>query len=263
MLSDQAIYDPTRQTGGEHYQGARVQIQGVTFDSLPPGTLLQSNMTYTVADGTGRTLPVRLGLNPGMNSTFVPGGLLNLTGVLDQSSSTGKDGYRLLVLNPLEVEPALWGDFNGNRVYDVEDIDLLTRESASGQHGRQYDLNGDALVDGTDVRVWAKDLADTWIGDANVNGLFDSNDFVAVFAVGRYELPEDAVWSEGDWSGDGRFTSNDFIQAFADGGYEQGARPAAAVPESSSLTLLMAGCVGVLAVSRRLRRWPSAPRAAT
>ena len=145
------------------------------------------------------------------------------------------------------------GDFNLNGVYDVEDIDLLSAQSASNQNLKAYDLNNDNLVNGDDVTVWVKDLADTWIGDANYDREFNSADFVDVFIKGKYELNVAAVWSEGDWNGDGRFDSGDFVASFVDGGYEQGLPTAAvsAVPEPSAWILMLLAALACLGRRRQ------------
>ncbi len=146
------------------------------------------------------------------------------------------------------------GDFNGNGVLDAADIDQLTVASAAGTNNPKYDLNADSAVNETDVTIWAKDLKKTWIGDADVNGVFDSSDFVKVFTVGKYEQDQAAAWTEGDWNGSGRFDSSDFVAAFVDGGYELGAgAEVQAIPEPSSLVLLVLGVLGVMrAVFRRV-----------
>ena len=90
------------------------------------------------------------------------------------------------------------------------------------------------------------------MGDSDLNGLFNSADFVLAFQAGKYEVVRaNATWVQGDWDGDKFFTSADFVAAFADGGYEAGPRPAAisAVPEPHALTLLCIG-VGMLLVRR-------------
>ena len=86
-----------------------------------------------------------------------------------------------------------------------------------------------------------------WVGDSDLNGVFNSGDFVQVFAAGKYETGQTATWDEGDWNGDLRFDSGDFVAAFADGGYEAGPRPAAvqAIPEPNSLTLSLLSLVGL------------------
>ncbi len=56
-----------------------------------------------------------------------------------------------------------------------------------------YDLNGDALVDAKDVSVWIKDLSHSWIGDANLDGEFNSSDLVSVLSSGTYEADIDGA----------------------------------------------------------------------
>jgi hypothetical protein len=148
---------------------------------------------------------------------------------------------------------SLLGDFNGNGSLDLEDIDLLTMESASGANNAAFDINSDGAVNAADVTSWAKDLANTWIGDSNLDGEFSSADFVAVFTSGKFELAQAAKWSEGDWNGDGRFDSSDFVAAFTDGGFEQGPRAAvAAVPEPATATLLGLGSIVALSLRRKI-----------
>ncbi len=146
------------------------------------------------------------------------------------------------------------GDFNGDGELTVIDIDLLTERVIEGTNPPAFDLNGDNLVDQADRTVWVSELKPTWFGDADLNGEFDTLDFVAVFSIGRYETKEPAGWGEGDWSGDGVFDSGDFVTAFIDGGYEQGPKPGAgvvAVPEPSSWLLMILTVAPLWTLRRR------------
>jgi hypothetical protein len=144
------------------------------------------------------------------------------------------------------------GDFNGNGVLDLPDVDDLTGQSAGGTNPAAYDLNSDSLVNDGDVGVWVKDLANSWIGDANLDGEFNSADLVNVLASGTYEADVPSVWSTGDFNGDGRTNSSDLVAALSDGGYELGPRAAvAAVPEPSSCALLICGLLGWLGARKR------------
>ena len=106
----------------------------------------------------------------------------------------------------------------------------------------------------TDHGIWVHELKKTYIGDANLDGEFNSGDFVQVFQTGKYETGTGAGWSDGDWNTDGFFSSDDFITAFEDGGYEQGPRTAlAAVPEPSVSLLLVIG-FPLWLIGRRTRR---------
>ena len=147
--------------------------------------------------------------------------------------------------------PPVPGDFDSNRLVDVRDIDLLSREVRLGRYRPQLDLNDDDLVNLTDHAIWVHDLKDTWYGDADLNGEFNSADFVLVFQEGLYETTQDAGWAKGDWDGSGIFDSSDFVIAFQDGGYEQGPpTDMAAVPEPGAWTLLVLG-VGFWLFGRR------------
>ena len=149
----------------------------------------------------------------------------------------------------------LLGDFNDDGVLNALDIDALTTEVIAGTNDVSYDVNDDQRVDQLDRGVWVSDLKNTYVGDANLDGVFDSTDFVSVFVAGLYETGQAAGWSEGDWDGDQRFDSGDFVAAFVDGGYELGPKGAMAVPEPSSFWLLL-GLAVVLqgVVMRRMRR---------
>ena len=143
------------------------------------------------------------------------------------------------------------GDYNANGELDVADIDLLTAASASPDNDSAFDLTGDGNVDQADIVHWVKELKNTWIGDANLDGEFNSSDFVAIFGAGLFETNQPAVWSQGDWNGDGVFNSGDFVGAFADGGFEQGPRVAANVPEPSGIALTIASFLGMIRVFRQ------------
>ena len=59
-------------------------------------------------------------------------------------------------------------------------------------------------------------------GDANRDGVFNSQDLDLVFAAGEYEddIPHNSTFGEGDWNGDGDFTSEDIVLAFIAGHYQ-------------------------------------------
>ena len=144
-------------------------------------------------------------------------------------------------------------DLNGDGQVDVGDIDLLAASVAAGSNEPKFDIDGNGLINGGDLRVYVKDTMNSWIGDANGDGEFNSSDFVSVFTAGKFEQDVDASWSEGDWNGDNRFNSSDFVAAFTDGGFELGPRPAAqTVPEPTSI--LAIGLFGFFALFNRFRK---------
>ena len=65
---------------------------------------------------------------------------------------------------------------------DAADIDDLTRQSAAGTNLAAYDLNDDSGVDDGDITLWIKDLYRSWVGDADLNGEFNSCDLFVMLA---------------------------------------------------------------------------------
>ncbi len=184
----------------------------------------------------------------------VTDGRLNVT--FGQLYSNGpdhprKDGHHILSGMVMSRVP-LPGDYDGNGMLTTADIAMLTRSIVDGSTDSQFDLNADSEVDVDDHRFWVKNLKNTWFGDANLDGEFNSSDLIVVFQAGKYETDVDAGWHEGDWDGDQRFGTGDLIAAFQDGGYEAGARAAvSAVPEPSSAALMALGVIGICRLRKR------------
>ena len=144
------------------------------------------------------------------------------------------------------------GDFDCDGVLGVSDIDSLSLEIRKSEPDPLFDLNGDHRVDQNDRRYWIEQLAKTWIGDATLDGEFNSSDLTVVFQGGKFELDENASWAEGDWTGDARFDSSDLVEAFKDAGYERGPRPGLrAVPEPSTSLVTAIVALSVFAFRRR------------
>jgi hypothetical protein len=154
------------------------------------------------------------------------------------------------------VDTGLVGDYNGNGSLDSGDLDLQAVEIANGTNNPAFDLNDDRLVNYGDRLVWTHDLKNVYIGDANLDGQFNTADFVLVLGAGKYETQDVALWAEGDWNGDQRFGTGDLVAALSDGGYETGPRPqgaVSAVPEPSAIGLGLAA-VGPVALGWGVRR---------
>ena len=151
--------------------------------------------------------------------------------------------------------PILLGDVNNNGILVAEDIDLLSAEIRNGFNDPQFDLNRDNRVDESDRMFWVTDrnVMFTYVGDANLDGEFNSGDLVTAFGAGQYEdgIPFNSGWAEGDWNGNGDFESGDLVAAFTEGGYEQGRRSEMnAVPEPSCFVLLLLGAAVAVFWSR-------------
>ena len=155
------------------------------------------------------------------------------------------------------VETVL-GDVNEDGMLDVRDIDDVALAIREGRGDPAFDVNSDGNVTLDDHRSLIKEVLNTWLGDANLDGEFNSGDLVEVFQANNYEdqLRLNSGWATGDWNADGEFTSSDLVAAFQDGGYERGPRVnVIAVPEPTSLLTLIVGSAALLLCrARRSRR---------
>jgi len=100
------IFDPTRQTGGEHYQGMRVRINGLALvDNAGWGKTVWEQRKCIVTDGEGRYFPVRTSL---YNLGPAPTGKFDAIGILNQESGSGSNGtfgYELFVQEVIVHDP--------------------------------------------------------------------------------------------------------------------------------------------------------------
>lgn len=130
----------------------------------------------------------------------------------------------VLLTNPTlgSIVPSPPGDFSQNAVLDAADIDLLTL--AIGNGDLEYDLNSNGIVDAPDRVVWVHDVKNTFFGDANLNGEFNSADLVLVFQGAQYEddVAGNSTWVTGDWDGNRELDTADLVLAFQQGVFEMG-----------------------------------------
>ena len=132
------------------------------------------------------------------------------------------------------------GDFNSDGQISSADVDILYLAVDGQAEDSKFDLNLDGNANHDDAIYWVKEIANTWVGDSDINGEFDSGDLVNVFSAGQYEdaIPLNSHWSTGDWNGDREFDTADLVAAFKDGGYEAGPLTATVpVPEPSCAPL--------------------------
>ncbi|NGO39752.1 hypothetical protein G4L39_10150 [Limisphaera ngatamarikiensis] len=124
--TSEEIFDPTRATGCEHWQGMRIRIPGLQLVSDPALTNRLGARFYgtngwnpalpwgqrrcTVTDGAGRYFTLR---HPRYSLGPVPSGVFDAIGILNQESGSGiqgTNGYELIVqqivLPPPEVDIA-------------------------------------------------------------------------------------------------------------------------------------------------------------
>ena len=149
------------------------------------------------------------------------------------------------------------GDFDGDGDVDAADIDSISAAINAGNMDSIYDMDGSGVVDADDRSYLIGTTLNTYLGDSNLDGEFNSSDFVAVFTIGEYEdeIAGNSGWADGDWNGDTDFDSSDFVVAFSEAAYETGPKPVATaqVPEPTAIGLL--GIAGLMLLMRlRSRR---------
>ena len=248
-------YGPNRQPDGGG-------VDDIVYENGESGSLPIDELVYVgIGDGFFSEEPAPVSDQADINAT--------LRSLLDNCSDVCEIDlsaiYRLTVPGiatpvigqsaiELLIEPGFGGDFNYDTLTDCKDLDLLTPQINAGTNDILFDITGDKLVNFEDLEMYVYDIRNTYFGDANCDGEFNSHDMVSVFVAGLYEndIEDDAVWSTGDWNADGDFTSDDIVLSFVGGGYEQGPKSATAamVPEPTSLVLVLTG-LAWLALGRR------------
>lgn len=145
----------------------------------------------------------------------------------------------------LTILRLLDGDLTNDGVLGADDIDALSAALRTGETNAHFDLNNDSQVNDNDRVHLINELNQTYLGDSNLDGTFDSGDLVTVFMSGEYEDGDalNSTWATGDWDGNGDFETSDIVAAFDAGGYDVGPRTAiASVPEprgTAGLILLL------------------------
>lgn len=139
--NDNFIFDQTRQTGCEYYQGRLVRVNNVSF--VDPSAWAP-NATLTITDGT-RTFPVKLGIGPGIatyaGENYNLSQTFDVIGIFDQEDGTlpHTEGYRIWVVN-----------YDGNGSILADGCDLYGVFSPA-------DLNKDCLVNLADLALFSQD----------------------------------------------------------------------------------------------------------
>lgn len=154
------------------------------------------------------------------------------------------------------LEIYIHGDLNNDGTWNAGDIDKLSSALWTGTTTGRMDINDDGAITMDDRRYWIEVLKNTYYGDSNLDGEFNSTDLIEAMQAGEYEdsITGNSTWVEGDFSGDGEFNSTDLVLALQLGGFEQGPRiKPVPVPEPSSVTLGIVTMIGVSCLRRQSR----------
>ena len=148
----------------------------------------------------------------------------------------------------------LAGDFDDNGEYELADIDALVASIASGADDPVFDLTGDGVTDRDDLDFWREiagvalndSLGPVLVGDADLNGVVDGQDFIA---WNNNKFTSLASWSGGDFNADGLVDGQDFV-AWNTSKF-QAADAIATVPEPAGSVIALACWFAVTSLRRR------------
>ncbi|MBX7074613.1 MAG: hypothetical protein K1X71_15830 [Pirellulales bacterium] len=151
--NNQVLFDATRATGGEHYQGDLVRLMNVRLkDGSPWGV----DAKATVVDAFGHEFRLHLGLNSGFASLPTPFGAFDIVGVFNQEAGAGgpfTKGYEVWAMDADEFR--LSGDANHDDSVDGADYTIWADNFKLNGDFEQGDFNADGKIDGADYTIWA------------------------------------------------------------------------------------------------------------
>ena len=129
---------------------------------------------------------------------------------------------------------ALPGDFDGDNVVDVADLDLLDAAIRTGSTDSGFDVNGDGTVNLSDQMLLVEELLGTRAGDADLNQRVDFNDFLTL----SRNFNDAGAWGTGDFDASGTTAFPDFLMLSSNFGFVTESE-VNTVPEAGSFSLLM------------------------
>ena len=188
-----------------------------TMIELQQGLYLLSITTFDndPEDAMGNDL---VAYNPGdLTALYGPNSMAGPFDHWENASSSDFGSYVIALQGAAFAAADVLGDFNGDGLWNCLDVDALVAEVASGTNNPSFDLNGDSLVDSSDVAEWlvvggAHNAGVTGgnpflPGDANLNGFVDGADF-GIWNAAKFTAQ--AAWCGGDFTVDGTIDGADF-----------------------------------------------------
>lgn len=138
------IFDATRMTGCEYYQGIRVRIEDVNI--IDPNNWAPDG-TVTIQDANGLTFPVTLQIGSGISRYQCPAGQIDVIGVINQEPK----GYPVDPTSDYEIV-----------VFDYDGNGLVLGDTGSPRGNLPGDVNTDYIINFDDIAR----LAENWLKDA-------------------------------------------------------------------------------------------------
>ncbi len=208
----------TAPSSGNYY----IEVAGFLEDDLGTYLLTATSDGDTILDDHGATPETATLAEP-----FLPvAGQIDFRGDVDWFQFEALAG----VVYDVQTTGGSLGD-TVLRLLDQDGFTELARDDDSGD-GFASALQWHAVQSATyfiEVSAYQDDLGSYQLsvsiplGDANLDGTFDSADLTQIFQRGQYDdgIPGNSTWADGDWDGDGEFSSSDLVAAFQAGRYEQ------------------------------------------
>ena len=250
-------------TGGTTVTAGRLLIEptSVTTSALPTGALsISGNGTVQVADN------VTAGTALGTSNVVITSLSLTGNGTLDIGNNRIIIDYTNAATDPIaSIETWIKNGFYGLSGPSIISSDIAAADAASGHnYGIGYADGADGVVAG--LPSGEIEIMFTLLGDANLDGTVNSEDFTAY----SHNVGLNGMWDDGDFNYDGTVNAEDFTpfsinlgqsasEAAAAGGLISINGLRADVPEPTAAGLIMLGSVGAI-VRRRRRPWVSTTR---
>ena len=137
-------------------------------------------------------------LPPWETSAAGEGDSLNRSGVSAYGNLSGS--WFAGLPSPGTVDLDLPGDFTGDGVVNVEDINALFAAISDGNPDPRFDLDGNGNVGQSDVVFLVENTIGTFMGDANLDGRVDAADLNVVGI--NWRAANVTGWEQGDFNGD-------------------------------------------------------------
>lgn len=143
------------------------------------------------------------------------------------------------------LSPSLVGDFDSNGQLDADDLDQLFLAIRNNDTDTTFDVDENGTVDIADGQFWVEQLADTKLGDANLDRRVDAED-LSIWEANHFQL--NTGWATADFNGDGNTDVSDFNLW-----NDHRGSSAAPVPEPATFPVFFAAALALFNLRRQCR----------